>query len=212
MSLRLGAIWCCNHSPGPQSRPGVVQHARVPFSTCGTGTSTRKSRGRWWGGARGTGGLIICWLCCLAMLSTQICMLMSWGRCTVFGSAVGRANQEGSRRVKTQVLQVRAEPMSARRRWWWQREPALCRCSCFLQPNSTRTNGCFWINYIIVYMQLLVNTACISTAIFTIYTFKTASVKEIEPGNQRFVISEAELFRFPYVCVSCFCFCCCMSR
>lgn len=124
-SLHIGTVWCWNHSSGPQSRSEIVQHARVPFSTCGTGESARKSRGRWW--ERERGGLIICWLCSLVSLSTQICMLMSWGSSAVFGSAVGRANQEGSQRVKTQVLHVRAEPMRAR--WWWQRGWGNQRCA-----------------------------------------------------------------------------------
>lgn len=197
--VRLCLTWVCISGPFDAALTRRVR--RVGPELCSTHeclfphvelAQAQGSRGgRWWEGAGGYGGLIICWLCCLAMLSTQICMLMSWGRCTVFGSAVGRANQEGSRRVKTQVLQVRAEPMSARRWWWWQREPALCRCSCFLQPNSTRTNACFWINY---------NNslhAIVSNSYFHHLHFLDSKCER----NQCFVISKAELFRFPYVCV-----------
>lgn len=127
------------------------------------------------GSQGGKGELIICWLCGLASLSAQICMLMSWGRSTMFGPAIGRANQGGRGGSKPRCCMFEQTPRGQDDGGGGdgRGEPALCRCCCFLQRNSTLTNGGwrFGINCIIVYMQLLVNISCISTAIFTICTF-----------------------------------------
>lgn len=70
-------------------RSEALQHAWVPFSTCGTGVSSRKSG--WVGGGF---GLIICWLCGLALLSPSDLHVNVMGLQQQIGSANGGTNQE----------------------------------------------------------------------------------------------------------------------
>lgn len=75
---RVGVLWRCNQSPASQHRGGLMfcsMHEsffpHVELACAGSQECVYMCVG---------GGLTICWLCGLALLSTTICMLMSRGQ------------------------------------------------------------------------------------------------------------------------------------